>query len=101
MTMKRKIFFPDAFIKQACLTVIIFSRAVKRTKNRTEYKSCSRQDRDIHYIPLLPSKVTQNPEFTERERVSPCQGLSIFMREFARIFLPSQARTQIWRSLTV
>ena len=99
MKMIRKIFFPDAFIKQACLTVIIFSRAVKRTKNRTEYKSYSRQDRDIHYIPLLPSKVTQNPEFTER--VSPCQGLSIFMREFARIFLPSQARTQIWRSLTV
>ena len=44
MTMKRKIFFPDAFIKEDCLTVIIFSGAVKRTKNRTEYKSCSRQD---------------------------------------------------------
>ena len=61
--MIRKIFFPDAFIKEDCLTVIIFSGAVKRTKNRTEYKSCSRQDRDIHtflYSTSLKKQVLQN-----------------------------------------
>ena len=95
--MIRKIFLHDAFIKQDCLTVIIFSGAVKRTKNRTEYKSCSRQDRDIHYIALLCPKVTQNPSLPANSLLTQ----SIFMREFSWIFLPSQASPQIWRSFTV
>ena len=60
MTMIRKIFFPDAFIKEDCLTVIIFSGAVKRTKKRTEYKSCSRQGSSQTFLREVQIKL-QNP----------------------------------------
>ena len=85
----------DAFIKQDCLTVIIFSRAVKRTKNRTEYKSCSRQVRDIHYIPLLPpslsSKVRKISFPPDHLSVSP-DSVNIYERIFLDLYpIPGQA----------